>query len=231
MDQILIAHDVVSRRGWLSQTSPAFRKSVLDRSQFRSFKAGETVHSAGDPAGGIYGLVSGGLKVVFAPSERIPFFAHFFVPGSWTGEAAAITGEPRLVTLVTTRETYALYLPLPSVNELLRDDPDAIRSFAKLMQWQLATAIAATGDLMIRDPGQRLIAVLLRLCGCRLSTPENPGEFDVDLTQDELALMANVGRTRASAMLVRLEAAGLVDLAYRRIRVLGPEGLRSMLRE
>ena len=80
------------------------------------FAADETIHAAGDPPGGIYDLVSGGLRVVFAPSERIPFFAHFFVPGSWTGEAAAITGEPRLVSLVTTRETCAFYLPLPAVN-------------------------------------------------------------------------------------------------------------------
>jgi CRP/FNR family transcriptional regulator, cyclic AMP receptor protein len=133
MDRITAARDVVSKFGWLSRTPPRFRKTVLDMSQLRTFAADETIHAAGDPAGGIYGLVSGGLRVVFAPSERIPFFAHFFVPGSWTGEAAAITGEPRLVSLVTTRETYAFYLPLPAVNEILRKDPDAFRSFAKLM--------------------------------------------------------------------------------------------------
>jgi CRP/FNR family cyclic AMP-dependent transcriptional regulator len=231
MDRITAARDVVSNFGWLSRTPPHFRKAVLDMSQRRTFAADETIHAAGDPAGGIYGLVSGGLRVVFAPSERIPFFAHFFVPGSWTGEAAAITGEPRLVSLVTTRETCAFYLPLPAVNEILRKDPDAFRSFAKLMQWHLATAIAATGDLMIRDPAQRLIAVLLRLCGCRLATPEGLGPLDVDLSQDELAFMANVGRTTASAVLGRLQSAGQVELTYRRIQINAPETLRAMLTE
>ena len=231
MDPVAVARDVVSRSGWLSQTPLSFRESVLEMSHLRAFGPAETIYVAGDAAGGIYGLVSGGLKVVFEPNERIPFFAHFVAPGSWIGEAAAITGEPRLVTLVATRETQTLYLPIAAVTVLLSSDPDAFRCFAKLMQRQLATAIAATGDLMIRNPTQRLVAILLRLCDCRLSTPVKRELLDVDISQDELAFMANVGRTRANAVLTQLRAAGLIDLAYRRLRVLEPDRLRRMVSE
>jgi CRP-like cAMP-binding protein len=84
---------------------------------------------------------------------------------------------------------------------------------------------------MIRDPVQRLIAVLLRLCGCRLATPAGLGLLDVDLSQDDLAFMANVGRTTASAVLGRLQAAGQLELTYRRIQINAPETLRAMLTE
>jgi CRP/FNR family cyclic AMP-dependent transcriptional regulator len=225
------ARDLVSRQGWLSFMPASFRNAVLDRSQLQVFNSEEVVFGAGDPAGGIYGLVSGGLRVSVAPNDRIPFFAHLFIPGSWTGESAAISGEPRMVSLVAVRETQTFYLPLPAVNEILRESPDAFRSFARLAHFHLATAVGAAGDLMIRDPVQRFIAVLLRLSGCRVATPPDRVPIDLGISQDDLAMMANVGRTKASAILRRLHRDGQVELTYRHVRVIAPDSLRAMLSE
>jgi CRP/FNR family cyclic AMP-dependent transcriptional regulator len=225
------ARDLVSRQGWLSFMPASFRNAVLDRSQLQVFNSEEVVFGAGDPAGGIYGLVSGGLRVSVAPNDRIPFFAHLFIPGSWTGESAAISGEPRMVSLVAVRETQTFYLPLPAVNEILRESPDAFRSFARLAHFHLATAVGAAGDLMIRDPVQRFIAVLLRLSGCRVATPPDRVPIDLGISEDDLAMMANVGRTKASAILRRLHRDGQVELTYRHVRVIAPDSLRAMLSE
>ena len=54
-----LAHDIVSRHGWLSFTPPRFRQIVLDRCKLRDFEADATIYSVGDPPGGMYGLVRG----------------------------------------------------------------------------------------------------------------------------------------------------------------------------
>ena len=91
---IVAAREIAQSHGWLSQTPPSFRREVLDRCYLQSFKAGELVFIVGDPPGGMYGLVSGGLGVSIAPGERGPYFVHFARPGTWFGEVSVITGQP-----------------------------------------------------------------------------------------------------------------------------------------
>lgn len=229
MSKISAAHEIVSRGGWLSSTPERFRNLVLKKSILQKVGAEQIIYSAGDPPGGIYGLVSGGLRVSIAPAEQAAFKAHLFVPGSWTGEAAAISMKPRLVAVSSTRETNLLHLPSSAVNAILHEEPEAFRSFASLTHWHLSTALGVIGDLMLRDPDKRIVSALLRLSGCRSETPIGLGLVELDLAQDDLALISNVGRTKVNNVLRALQAAGQIEIGYRRIRVLVPDALRGML--
>src|SRR6516165_10093949 len=112
MPETAAAHRTVSRLGWLSSEPERFRQLVLERSVLQKVGAEQVIYATGDPPGGVFGLVSGGLRILVAPPEAASFSIHLFVPGSWTGEASATTGRPRLVTVATTRETDLLHLPL-----------------------------------------------------------------------------------------------------------------------
>jgi CRP/FNR family transcriptional regulator, cyclic AMP receptor protein len=82
---------------------------------------------------------------------------------------------------------------------------------------------------MRREHHHRFVAVLLHLCGSRFNTPSRGDAVELDVGQEELANIANVARTTAGAILRDLEKAGHVELAYRRIRVVSPTTLRSLL--
>ena len=221
--------EVVLRQGWLSQTPPSFQGDVLDRCHLQHFKAGEVIYSVGDPPGGMFGLVAGGLSISIAPNERGPYFAHFARPGSWFGEAAAFTGQARLVGLMATRGTELLHLPLHGIHEIVAKDPAAWRYFALITIAHLNLLIGVHDDLMIRDHVKRCIAVLLRLGGCRLPSSLDLLPVDIDVSQEDFAFMSNVARTTAGAVLRKLEAMGHLEHAYRQIRILAPDALRAML--
>jgi CRP/FNR family transcriptional regulator, cyclic AMP receptor protein len=93
------------------------------------------------------------------------------------------------------------------------------------------TAVYAVADLMIRDHAKRLVAVLLRLADARTQSPEATGPIEVEASQADLATMANIARTTANATLRKLVSAGQVKLAYGRIIVVKPDGLRAKLAE
>src|SRR5579863_1631904 len=112
------AHDVVLQNGWLSELPSSFQHAVLDRCRLQHFDRGQQIYSVGDPPGGMYGLVNGGVSISVAPCEQGPYVAHFAKPGSWFGEAAAFTGEPRRVGLATTRSSVVLKLPLHAIHEI-----------------------------------------------------------------------------------------------------------------
>jgi CRP/FNR family transcriptional regulator, cyclic AMP receptor protein len=179
----------------------------------------------------MYGLVSGGLCVSIAPGERGPYFAHFFGPGAWFGEGPIISGRPRMASMLATRKTELLHLSLRSIEEILQEQPSSWRLFASLALEKLETALSAIDDLMIRDSLKRFVAVLLRLGACRAVTPPRVMPIVVDVSQDDLAVMANVSRSTANAILRRLKADGQVDLSYRRVGIPSPDRLRAIRSE
>ena len=223
------AHAIVSREGWLSFTPPPFRQTVLARCKLEALKAGATIYSVGDPPGGMYGLVRGSFAISVAPGERGPYVAHFARPGTWFGEAAAFTEQPRQISLAVTRNSKFLHLPLPAIREIVTADPGAWRFFGLAAIAHNDTAIGAADDLLIRDHVKRSVAVLLRLGGCRYSTPQGSMSIEIDVSQEDLAVMTNLARTTSGTVLRTLEAAGQVKVSYRRVRILAPDALRAML--
>lgn len=223
------AHAIVSREGWLSFTPPPFRQTVLARCKLEALKAGATIYSVGDPPGGMYGLVRGSFAISVAPGERGPYVAHFARPGTWFGEPAAFTEQPRRISLAVTRDSKFLHLPLPAIREIVTADPGAWRFFGLAAIAHNDTAIGAADDLLIRDHVKRSVAVLLRLGGCRYSTPQGSMSIEIDVSQEDLAVMTNLARTTSGTVLRTLEAAGQVKVSYRRVRILAPDALRAML--
>ena len=229
MPKRALTQEIVSRQGWLSYSPPPFRKIVLDRCKLEKFKAGATIYSVGDPPGGMYGLVRGNLAISIAPGERGPFIAHFAQPGTWFGEAAAFTEQPRRIGLAVARDTEVLHLPLPAIREIVTADPGAWRFFGLASILHIDVAIGAADDLLIRDHFKRSVAVLLRLGGCRYRTPGGARPIDVDVSQEDFATMTNMARTTAGTVLRKLETDGHVEVSYRRVRILAPDALRTML--
>jgi CRP/FNR family cyclic AMP-dependent transcriptional regulator len=223
------AHAIVARQGWLSYPPPSFRQTVLGRCRLEAFSAGDTIYSVGDPPGGMYGLVAGKLAISIAPGVRGPYIAHFAQPGTWFGEAAAFTEQPRRIGLSATRDTEVLHLPLHAIREIVAADPGAWRWFGLVSVAHIDTAIGASDDLMTRDHVKRFVAVLLRLGGCRYATPPGGETIDIDVNQEDLAAMTIMARTTAGGLLHKLQAAGHLEANYRSIRILAPDALRAIL--
>jgi CRP-like cAMP-binding protein len=225
------ACEIVCRHGWLSHMPASFRRAVLDRCLLEQFAAGTPIYSVGDEPGGIFGIVKGCLGISVAPQELGPYTAHLAMPGSWFGQAGAFTRGPRRVGLTATRDTELLHLPLRAIDEIVHHDPSTWRLFALPLFEHLEVAIGGSDDLMQRNHAKRLVAVLLRLGDCRLTTPRKCLPIEIDLNHEDLAHMANVARTTAGAILRKLEAEGHLALSYRRIGILAPDALRAMLRD
>jgi CRP/FNR family transcriptional regulator, cyclic AMP receptor protein len=229
MASISAEHDVVLQRGWLSDMPSSFQRSVLDRCLQQMFSSGQLIYSVGDSPDGIYGLVSGGVGISVAPRKGGRYIAQYAKPGSWFGEAALITGEQRRVGLTAMRNTVLLKLPAHAIHEIVREDPATWRCFALATIRHLDAAMRTCADLRRHDPVERCIATLLSLAGHRTSCPAD-SPIEIDLSQENIAHLANVARTTLNAVLRDLEASGKLKRSYRRILILAPEEMRGMLR-
>lgn len=227
----LSAREFASREGWLSQTSQAFRNAVLNESTFKSFEPRATVYSIGETEGGIYCLLRGGFLVTLASGEIGPYLAHLFRPGIWIGERPLIRDKPRSIGLAAAGQTDTLYVPRFALNEILSRDPTSWRYIALMafMNSELATNVVS--DLLVRDHVQRLVAVLLRLGNFNTSVSPDNSNIEISVSQEDLAAMSNVARSTVNPILQKLQSAGAVEVAYRRVKIVAPDKLRAMLTE
>jgi CRP-like cAMP-binding protein len=223
--------DIVLLRGWLSQTPAAFQRDILDRCRLQAMGAGERLYAPGAPAGGIYGLVSGSLGITVAAQERGPYLAHLARPGDWFGEASLFTGGPRRVGLTALRETVVLHLPLQEVQAIVGRHPSAWRLFGLITIAHLDLCMGAFNDLAIRDPERRCVAAILRLGGVRNAGPAEAAPIDIDMTQDDLAVITSVARTTVNMVLRKLEKLGFLTLSYGHFSIIAPDQLRLLLED
>jgi CRP-like cAMP-binding protein len=221
----------VATGGWLSATPPRFRDAVLDRTVVRRYGPGDVLHSAGDEAGGMYGVAEGTIRLMLSAVDHGPYCAHLLRPGSWAGDVGAITGGVRLGSLISSGESVVLYLPRAAIMEIVAEDPTYWRHFVAGTMLNLNIAFGAIADLMLRDHRKRLVAVLLRAAGARSEMPPVERSIDVQVSQADLATMANVTRTTAGTTLRRLEQAKLLTIGCGKVTILSPVRLRQILKE
>lgn len=192
--------------------------------------AGETLHFAGDDSIGMHCILSGKLRIYLSVEEHGSYFVHLLHPGYWFGEGPSITGLPRVVTPVAFGDCELLFLPQAAILDILSRDPACIRFFVAPLLKHFETSVGIVADLLLRDHKQRIAAVLLRLGGCRTDALDVRGRIDIEATQEEIAIMANVVRMTAGSVLRHFAKAGLIEVGYGKVTLLAPSKLRAMLK-
>lgn len=212
------ADALMSAKGWLSRHPEPFRAEVLRRCRLVHLEADEVVFHLGEPAGGIYGLVSGTVSVSLAPPGATPELVMLGVPGHWTGEACYLTRMPRRGELRAVVETCMLYLPLEAMDEMAQHDVEAARRFADILMMSVEFLMRVVHDLQKPQAERRIASVLQRTTWI--------GDTPIPLSQAQIGAMANASRKQVNAALKRFSDAGWLMNTYRAVTITDIEALR-----
>jgi CRP-like cAMP-binding protein len=218
------ALDFLEHEGWLGLTSPKFRQEVLARARCIHVSKGTPLYHVGDETTGLFGIASGsvGLDVILRWDETL--LGDLLPAGSWLGDAAFVTRQPRRISVTAAEDCEILSLPAFELQMIIDHDKESWRWLAVLNVLSLDRAMRVGTDLMIRDPNQRLVAVLARLAAQFDGRPRS-GAVTLCLNQDELARLANVSRTLLGEKMREFEAEGHLRLGYRQVTVINMRGI------
>jgi CRP/FNR family transcriptional regulator, cyclic AMP receptor protein len=222
------ARRLLTEIGWLAAMPREFGDALLRQCDLQAFEAGETVYLAGDPPGGIYGICEGALGMTSALGPASAPVAHLGQPGAWTGMGPLLTGQPRRATMQAMTPLLLAHVPLRPLQNLLGENPQWWLHIAQglLMEFDTVTGIA--NDLLIRSADRRCAAALLRVANCRRQDPPPGRPAIAPISQESLAEMINLSRSRISPILSRFSRQGLTLLEYRAIKLLDVRGLRAI---
>ena len=217
--------------GWLGSARPAFSDALLQAGSLRSFQNGAVVFGLEQLQDCLWCVVSGLVRLSITMNEQPLRFGHVAGPGFWFGEVELITQSPRIIEVVAHGDTMLLMVTAGDFRQIASEFEDAWREVARLAVANLALAIGAADDLMIRDPKRRLAAVLLRLASHRSAFQGvTPIPF-IPASQSEIAEAANLSRASAAAILAELVESGAIVTEYRRIRLTDPNRLKALVQE
>lgn len=183
----------------------------------RRFPAGAMIQQQGDAAQGFWLIDSGTVSLCrFAENGDVTVYGVLGA-GDLFGELAHFAGVARQVDAVADGDAVLVWIPAPLIERLMGEEPAFARWLLKSLANQLRTALDRIDGAGRLSAEARMIRTLVEMA--RRDGP------DIALTQQGLGDLIGVSRITIGPLLRRLEAAGLVELRYRRIRVRDVEGL------
>ena len=212
--------------GWLSQCEDPFRETLLAESHWFRIDQGYPIARGGDVIGGIHGVADGDVGLVPAIAAPDAGLIHVDRAPFWFGLQPFVFGTGRQVTVMARTSCLVAHVSQTVLAAILKRHPEGWRMLLMQSVAQTGVAIQAVADLLLADRHRRLGAVLLRLAGAR-----NAGStaHPVLCSHEELAAMCNLSRSSVAGVLRLFQKDGLVEVAYRSIRLRDPDGLRLMV--
>jgi CRP/FNR family transcriptional regulator len=204
---------------WFAGLPERLQEEVLRSCVRLKLKRGKHLFRQGDPATGIFGIVTGEAQVVGTTLAGLDILVGVHRPGNWIGFLACLDGQNYTFNVVASQPCEVLHLPLAAVRRIFMNDVDAL---SHMVAPEIATLRAVYSHMIEHlafTPLQRLARRLVDLAS------NAQGERVISrtispITQDQIALSIMASRQWTNRLLQHLEKAGLITRGRSRIVVL-----------
>ena len=211
--------------GWFQRMPAARQTTLLAAGHIRPFKDQQRIYRLGDPPNGLYGLVSGDVRLISYPAAGRQLLVLRLKPGGWFGELSMIDGGPRPQDAVSFGPSKVLHITSGAFERLYGHDTEIFADVARLVCQRQRAAVQYAGMTVTLPVKMRLSHLLLAAVD---TNPGSPLERTVSLTQSEIAATLGVSRQTANKLLGALERTVAVSRGYGLITVLNPTRLRNL---
>ena len=218
--------DLLTRGRWFGGLPAELQWLILGRSRVRDYAKGQVINLEGQATTGLRAVLEGQVRMVRQAGVEDEGLVYVGEQGFWFGEYALLMDAPEvLVTVIARTKAWILLLPKAEFEAIVRDEPRYFRDFAKLALARSAVYLKAYVQASSLAPETRLRGQLALLTQLRIEEQPLQGAVDLPLSQADLAAIVGVSRQTINPMLGKLAAQGVIELGFRRIRVLQPRAL------
>ena len=212
------------RSAWAATLAPAVLDDVVRSSRERRLPAGGHAMRCGDPADCWVGVIDGLVKMsVSQPDGRVTTFTGV-TAGGWAGEGTLLKAGCWRYDGVALRPTRLACVPRHCFEQLVATSLPFNHYLLQQMNARLSLFIGLAAFDRLLGPDARVARCLASLFDPALY-PQ--AQRTVQLSQDEIGLLAAVSRQRAHQALHRLARAGLLRIEFGGVTVLDLPGLRA----
>ena len=215
--------DMLAASAWWPQLAPDDQRRTLAETEERRYTGGTVVMRKGEVVDAWIGVIDGLVKinVVSAVGKTATFTG--VGPGGWFGEGSILKNEARKYDVVALRDTRIAWMPRRTFERLLDTSIAFNRFLLAQLNERLGQFIGMVEYERLLEPDARVARCLAELFNPHLY----PGHrAELEISQEEIGYLSGVSRQRVNQALQVLARAGLLELAYGRVRILDLAGLR-----
>jgi len=152
---------------------------------------------------------------------------HIAEPGFWFGELALMSRGRTAVGAVAQTRARALCLGAAEFEAIVAAEPRFFAPLAALAFGRYAQAVAFLAEVQALGAKARLRERLADLVAMRRAEGKGGGDVVLGASQDELARILGVSRQTISPLLRQLARDGVIEVGFRKIRVIDARRLRA----
>jgi CRP-like cAMP-binding protein len=208
---------------WARQLSSAELAQVRADTSVRRVAAGGYVCMKGDAVEHWLGVIDGLVKMAsnWGNGKSTSFIG--LSSGCWFGEGSLLKDEPRRYDVIALRESRIAYMKRSRFQYLLDHSLPFNRFLLLQLNERLGQFIGLMEHERLLDPDARLARCLASMFNPLLYPGSN---LQLQISQEEIGLLAGISRQRVNRALQRLEQAGMLRTDYGCLRILDLDGLR-----
>ena len=190
------------------------------------FAAGTVLFEEGQPGNVMYVIQSGRVRLTRVVRGLAQHMATL-PAGEFFGELAIINGRARSATATVAEDAQLLVLDATMFETMVRGNAEIALRLIKRLAARLDHANSQVEVLLVRDGNHRVVRQL-RLLAEQSGVEDGPGTR-LDLSDEELAGLCNLGLDEVRLSLERLERARLVWREGQSLYVPAPDSLGEFL--
>ena len=215
--------DFLSNCRWAQSLSVDELQRVASEIVEKKIASGGYVCRKGEVVANWIGVIDGLVKMSNLSSEGKLTTLTGVASGGWFGEGSLLKDEPRRYDILALRDSRIAYLPRATFNRLLNTNLGFNRFLLVQLNERLGMFIALMENERLLEPDARVA----RSLGALFNPVLYPGNGrQLQISQEEIGLLAGVSRQRVNQALQVLEKAGLLLVEYGSITVVDLSGLQ-----
>ena len=216
----------LSRGHWFRSLPGEMQDGIVDRMVLRSFEKGQAIAAQGSAPGGLHVVLEGRVAWRRTTESGDKLLLYVAGPGAWFGHLSLIRRTPMQFEVVAHSDARTLLLPHADYVRLVDENAgyyeriadQALERFELLIRLYSESLTLATEDLI---PARLATLAEMR----RAESGQRGCAVELKIAQGDLAAMIGVSRQTLNMALKRLEADGLVEPGFGRLRIPEPARL------
>ncbi len=179
----------------------------------RRLTRGDVLFNAGDPPDSLYLVLDGRIAIAMASQiDHRESVVALMEAGDLFGELGMLDDGPRSALARALEPSTVLEVPFEPVKQLLHDDPRLLWNVTRLLATRLRVMDEVLADSVFLDVTGRTAKRLLEMAG-------EQSEFQLPVTQEELAGMVGASRERVNKAIANFIKLGWIEQSDRTYRI------------
>lgn len=210
---------VLERADLFQSLSQPELQTLAARTTRRNFAAGELLFSEGDPCNGLHIVAQGKVRIFKTSMNGREQVLAVNGPGETVAELPVFDGGPYPASAIAVEEVEIAFISRRDFHAYCTEHPEVALKVLSVVGARLRRLVGLIEELSFTTIRQRLISVLVKLAQSSGTKTARGIEFRLPATHQELASQLGTVRELISRNLMRLQAAGFLEVDARQIVV------------